>query len=296
MKKVLVTGANGLIARKISTFLPEFTTEVMLTSRSQSIPGVDGNFLSCDIRDFDTLQQLLESFQPDMVIHTAAVTSIDYAELHPQETKEVNVVATENLAKWCGQNNARLIYFSSDFVFDGTGDFYDETDEPNPVSLYGRSKLQSEKAVERWVPDHVIIRPVLVYGLVPDMARLNFPLWVATKLSEGSKAYITGDQYRTPTYVDDVAMATLKVAFSEFTGLLHVSGEEQLSIMDFARKTAQAFELDESLLVEVNTSELNQVGKRPLRTGFTNERLKSLIDYQPTSIEQALQKMRQTDI
>lgn len=293
MKKVLVTGANGFIARQVLKSLPDYASEVLGTTRSQNPDGLNVPVVSIDLLDSEALLSLLNDFHPDVIIHTAAVTSVDYASQHPEETQALNVHATELLARWCGEQGARLVHFSTDFVFDGEKGIYDEEDVPAPLSVYGKSKLASEQSVIRYAADHLIIRPVLVFGYVSVSARLNFPLWVASRLKEGQKTFITGDQFRAPTYVKDLAEVTLRATFSDFIGLLNVSGGQQISIMDFARKTARAFKLDENLLIDVKTEQLDQAGKRPMKTAFTNERVKRLFDYVPTPIDQALLEMHE---
>ena len=296
MKKVLITGANGLIARKISEYISDYPSQVVLTSRSESIPGCSHDYFSADLSDIHAFEALLDKLGPDMIIHTAAVASVDYAATHPEETRLINERAVESIARWCGKNKCRLIHFSSDFVFDGQKSVYNENDKPRPLSLYGTTKWMGEKLVSRYAPDHVIIRTILVYGLVPHSARMNFPLWVITRLNDGVKTYITGDQFRSPTYVNDLARATLEMAFSDFRGLLHISGDEHVSIIEFARKVANVFQLDASLLVDAKTSDLHQAGARPMKTAFTNRRLKALINYRPTGIEEALEEMRQSGL
>lgn len=261
--------------------------EFILTARSD-IESSGFPFQRFDFGATDGIDAFLTSLQPDIIIHTAAVTSVDYAALHPEETDAVNVVAVERITRWCALHKRRLVHFSTDFVFDGRRGMYSEDDPPGPISHYGRSKWKSEQFVQQLLADHVIIRTVLVYGYAPSLPRLNFPLWIESRLREGMQTHITADQFRTPTWAEDLAGATLDLALSPLRGTFHISGPEYTSVFDFAVKTALAFGLDPALLVPVTTASMDQSGERPLKTGFDIKRAREQIGFNPASVAEGL--------
>ncbi|PLX14077.1 MAG: NAD(P)-dependent oxidoreductase, partial [Marinilabiliales bacterium] len=226
------------------------------------------------------------------IVNTAAITSVDYAELHKAETWSVNVVGVENLVNTVLKRNIKLIHLSTDFVFDGMGPFYSEEDLTDPVSYYGYTKLEGEKRVEI-LQNACIIRTILVYGYYKDMVRSNFVLWVYNSLKQGNEIKVVDDQYRMPTYVNDLSEAIKTIAEKEKEGLYHISGNEYLSIFEFAKTIASMFNLDDNLIKPVSSFMLDQVGKRPPKTGFNLDKAASELNYLPTSIKEALTKMKQ---
>lgn len=295
-QKVLVTGANGFIARELITHLSDYSDQIHLTSRSRRLVGFNLPYQQLDLSDQESLQNLLDGLVPDLIIHTAAISSVDYATMHKPETKSINVDSIKTIANWCAENDSRLVHFSSDFVFDGEKGVYEESDLPNPLSYYGQTKLESEEVVKSTLQNHLIIRPILVYGLVSHMPRLNFPIWVVSQLTSGKKTFITADQIRKPTYVSDLAKATAELSFSSYNGTVNICGDDEVNMYEFAVKVARVFGLDESLLVASTSSEINQAGMRPKKTTFSNQLVKQLIDFKPTPIDDALTEMSRKEM
>lgn len=290
-RRILITGANGLVARHIAE-LPVVGAEYLLTSR-MNVDHAEWPSYPFDWCQIDGISAFLSDLDPDIVIHTAGVTAVAYAEQYPEETIDINVRAMEQVAQWCQENRSRLVHFSTDFVFDGVDGMYDETDAPHPLSHYGRSKLSSEEIVLQHCPDAAIIRTVLVYGYAPQLSRLNFPLWLKQQLEMGNHLNITADQYRTPTYAEDLAAATIELALSDHKGLFHISGPEYLSVYDFALRVAEVFDLDATLLTAVETVTTVQSGQRPMKTGFDLSKVQRAIAYHPCDVQTGLQRMKQ---
>ena len=284
--RVLITGATGLIGRGVYSELGT-EHEVILTARK--ISNLSPNdFHPYDLSKVDGIVNFLDRLKPQVIVHTAAVTSIDEVAQNLDYANLLNIEATREIAKWCEENNVRMIHFSSDFVFNGLKTNYQELDLANPISSYGKTKLLSEQAVQSILRNHLIIRPILVYGYFDGLARMNFPLLVLSNLRSGKKMEITEDQLRMPTHVSDVSEIVNKTLFSEETGLLHIAGSELLSVYDFALKIADHFQLDKSLMLPVKTHSANRDESRPLISGFDLQRAKSLFGYHPKTIEEGL--------
>ncbi len=295
--KILITGSNGLLGQHLVKMLIETTTyDIVATGKGDSrLPFAATtlfNYFSLDITDGVAVQNCMKLHKPDVVIHAAAMTQPDPCELDPIACWELNVTATRFLIDAAEEVKAFFIFISTDFVFDGLNGPYNETDIPGPVNYYGSSKLAAEKSVmESSLQQWAIVRTVLVYGNILVGNRSNVISWVKENLTQEKPIKVVGDQWRTPTFVEDLAKGILLVIEKKATGIYHISGEEGLSPYDMAVATADYLQLDKSLMTKVDASIFTQPARRPLRTGFIIEKAKKTLGYQPLSFKEALQKM-----
>ena len=295
--KILITGSNGLLGQHLVKMLIETTSyEIVATGKGDSrLPFTTSplfSYFSLDITDGMAVQACIKRHKPDVVIHAAAMTQPDPCELDPIACWELNVTATRFLIDAAEEVKAFFIFISTDFVFDGLNGPYNETDIPGPVNYYGSSKLAAEKSVmESSLQQWAIVRTVLVYGNILVGNRSNVISWVKENLTQEKHIKVVGDQWRTPTYVEDLAKGILLVIEKKATGIYHISGEEGLSPYDMAVATADYLQLDKSLMTKVDASIFTQPARRPLRTGFIIEKAKKTLGYQPLSFKEAIQKM-----
>lgn len=291
MIKVLLTGANGLVGQTLIRRIRQLPGyEILATSGSESrIAGpARTRFLQMDITSSEQVKAVFEKFVPDVVVHCAAMTQVDPCELDPEMCDKVNIGGTRVVARASGESGARFIYLSTDFVFDGLNGPYSEDDQPNPVSMYGWSKLQGEFITRSLSVPWVIVRTILVYGLTPFMSRENLVTWVRNSLISQKPIRVVNDQFRMPTLADDLADGIIRIIEKGRTGIYHLSGPEMTSVHDFAVTTARFFNLDESLISPVASFSLNQPGKRPRSTGFILEKASEELDYSPRNLNQGL--------
>ncbi len=272
MKKIIITGSNGLLGQKLVKLLrSKKTYKIYALSR-----GVDRminheayTYFNIDITQKNKLRELINKIQPHCIIHTAAMTNVDTCELNQKDCDTINVEAVKTIVEICKVNNTHLIHLSTDFIFDGEKkDYYKEEDKPNPVNYYGLSKLKSEEIILKAEIKHTIIRTILVYGLVDRNDRSNIILWVKNSIENKKPINVVTDQFRMPTLADDLAESCLLAIKNDATGIYNVSSNELLSIYDIAVKVASAFNLDKKYITPVKTSMLNLPAKRPPRTGF----------------------------
>jgi len=294
--KILVTGANGLLGQHLTKMLLETTDHVIVATgrgnnRLSYAANERYNYYSLDITDGMAVNEFLLHHQPGIIIHAAAMTQPDPCELNPVECWNVNVTATRFLVSAAEMIQAKFIYVSTDFVFDGTAGPYKETDTPNPVNYYGSSKLAAEKSVMESTLSWAIVRTVLVYGNILVGNRSNMVSWAKENLEQHKPIKVVSDQWRTPTYVEDLAKGILLVVEKNATGIYHISGEEGMSPFDMATAVADYLHLDKSLMTEVNADTFTQPAQRPLKTGFVIDKAKQDLGYQPISFTEALQKM-----
>ena len=292
MKKLCVTGGSGLLGCKL---LQASQGSYEVLSLDVAEPGV---FISsvinhavCDITDAEALNRQLERFHPDVIIHTAAFTDVNGCEKDEQKAQNVNVQGTLNVARACQSMGAKLIHLSTDYVFDGSAGPYKETDEPNPINVYGRTKLESEQIVRNLVEDFVIARAMVLFGYVTGV-RQNFVTWLIGELQRKKPIHIVDDQYGTPTLADDLALALLLLEKSGAKGLYHLAGSDCISRYEFALCIAQVFELDKNLILRTDSEMFLQPAKRPLKSGLVNQKIMQEYDFRFRSLMEGLNHMK----
>lgn len=294
--KVLITGANGLLGQHLVKLLIDSSAyEVLATGKGPSrLPFHSSNlfsYVSLDITDGVEVNSLVTSYQPSIIIHTAAITQVDECEQNPVHCWNTNVTATRFLLGAAEIIGAFFIYISTDFVFDGKAGPYVESDIPGPVNYYGSSKLGAEKSVMEAKLPWCIIRTVLVYGNILVGNRSNMVSWVQNNLSQGKPIKVVSDQWRTPTYVEDLAKGILLAIENKAKGIYHISGEELLTPYNMAMATAEHLGLDKKLIEKVTASIFVQAAKRPAKTGFIIDKAKNDLGFRPLSFKEGLKKM-----
>ncbi len=291
-KRILITGANGLLGQELVGILgADGQYDVLATSRDPSPRFESGScgYISLDVTKNDRVRSVMEDFSPDVVVNCAAMTAVDRCEDEKQRSWQLNVDAVETLSKQCLRLGSRLVQLSTDFVFDGLSGPYTETDRPNPLSHYGKSKLASENAA-RMAGRHqwAVVRTVLVFGSGIDLQRSNFVTWVIKKLRNEESIEVVTDQFRSPTYVRDLASGIERVIRFGKTGIYNISGREQMSVYEMAVLVAERFDLDSSLIRPTDSTRFTQPALRPLRTGFITLKAESEIGYKPHTFVSAL--------
>jgi len=292
MNTVLVTGSNGLLGQKITEqIIADKSVNLIATNREENKYPIREGYVyeTMDILDEVQVRLVLEKYQPNALIHTAAMTNVDICHKNSEACWQLNVEATKHLASLCDKMGIHFIYVSTDFVFDGLNGPYQEEDEPKPVSFYGESKLAGELATKQMQGDWAIIRTILVYGILKDMSRSNIVLWAKGALEKGNPINVVNDQWRMPTLAEDLAKACLLAVKHRAKGIYHVSGKDMLRIVDIVRAVANFWNLDHSRINEVSSDSLGQEAKRPKKTGFILDKAMTDLNYQPHSFEEGLE-------
>ena len=289
--KIIILGANGFTGRRILQRLVTHHS-VMACSLHPDISSEEGyEFQTLDILNFDATDALLNAYQPDVIINASALSVVDYCEQHPKEAYAMNVSAVKHLAEYCQANPCRLIHLSTDFVFDGTAsEAYTELDTPNPVNYYGKTKRWSEEAIEQACNNYAIVRVEVVYGKPFDEQHGNIVHLVKNRLGNGQSIRVVCDQFRSPTWVEDIARAIESLLSDKFQGIYHICGGETLSVADIAFRTAKYFGLDSSLIQPVTTEEMNEATPRPLFSPMSTEKAFREFGYQPSKLEEGFKE------
>lgn len=280
---IFITGANGLLGQKlIKQLVEEGQFQVFASGRGGCrLPGDGFEYITLDIEKKEEVNQVFDEYQPDIVIHGAAMTQVDDCELNQDACYRANVTATENLIQASERYNSHFIFVSTDFIFSGEKGPLDELEEPSPVNYYGETKLIGEQVLQKSKLNWAIARTVLVYGIAHDMSRSNIILWVKKSLETGKQLQVVDDQFRTPTLAEDLAAGCILIAKQKAEGIYNISGEDFLTPYEMAIMTAEYFGLDQSLITRSDSSTFTQPAKRPPKTGFIVEKAKRELGFQP---------------
>lgn len=291
MKRILVTGSNGLLGQKITDLsLSDPEIELIASSKGPNRhPVKEGyRYEELDILDPLSIKMLVDKHHPDTIINTAAMTNVDTCETERENCYALNVEAVKYLVEVCESRNIQLIHISTDFIFDGEKGPYSEYDTPNPLSYYGQTKLEAEKLIQGSSCPWVILRTIIVYGIVNDMSRSNIVLWAKGALEKGDHINVVNDQWRMPTLAEDLAGCCLLAAKKNAQGIFNASGKDLMSIIELVERVAEYWKLDKSLIRPISADSLNQTAKRPKKTGFILDKAIRELDYNPRSFEEGL--------
>lgn len=293
--KTLIIGANGFTGRRILQNLSlHGKYELIGCSLHRDIaPANSHRFVQADINDHAAIAQLMDEIRPEVVINGSALSVPDYCELHHEEAYAANVSAVENIARCCEKQGSRFIHLSTDFVFEGNkGSLYTEEDAPAPVNYYGLSKYQGEQAVAINCSNYANVRVVVVYGKAFPGQHGNILQLVKNRLQAGQEIRVVSDQFRTPTWVNDIADGVEKLMHVSQSGIYHICGDECLSIVEIAYRVADYFGLDRSLVLPVTTEEMNESTPRPRFSGLSIAKAKRELGYTPHTLEEGMEEMR----
>ena len=289
--KILITGSNGLLGQKILHKLRlDNDIDLIATSKGKNrVANTEGYmYFSLDITKKEQIGTLFNKIMPDVVINTAAMTNVDLCESEKERCKNLSIKAVRYLADKCLAINSHLIHLSTDFIFDGKNGPYSENDNPNPLSFYGHSKLESEKILYEHNLNWTILRTIIVFGVGENLSKGNLIIWAKDALEKMKSIKIINDQYRAPTLAEDLADACILAAKNKAYGIFHTSGKDIMSIYEIVKRIAIFFNLGMENVKEISTSDLNQVAKRPLKTGFNLDKAKKELAFNPHSFEECL--------
>ena len=282
--RVAVTGASGFIGKKLlGVFRDHQVTGVCF---SHPRPGL----VPVDLRNSESVRAFMDETRPDVVIHCAARPSVDWCELHPEEARKTNLQASYNLAGECGRRGSRVVFMSTDYVFDGVNGPYTETDAPNPINVYGRLKLEAENAIRRLADKHIIVRTTNVYGFDPESK--NFLMALLPRLARGEHVSVASDQFGNPILATDLCSVTKELVLKQRTGTFHVAGPDLVNRVEWLRRAAQVFGADPSLVSGVLTSELDQPAPRPRKSGLISKVLDSIVAKRAMNLDDGLNLLK----
>lgn len=282
VEKILIIGAAGLIGSALCE---------ILSRRGYTIWGIDkellrSNLIFADITKRETLENLFLKIDPDVIMLTAALSYVDYCEQYPEESKIVNIQGLKNVLNYINTDKKKIVFFSSDYIFDGLYGPYSEDDEPNPICVYGKHKLMGETLVKERTENHLIIRTTWVYG--PEIKGKNFALSLIRKLRNNEKVKVPVDQIGCPTYAINLTEVIEELVRKNKCGTYNIVGADILDRFNYSLNICNEFGLNKSLIIPVKTEYLNQKARRPLKAGLKIDKVKSEIETKILGVKEGL--------
>lgn len=282
--KSLVIGASGLVGAHVIEKLRDLgpTTGTAFSRASDAVERLD-------VRDAPAVRRTIEALRPATVVCAAAEPHVDLCEREPERTRRINVEGTRNVVDAARAVDSTVVFFSSDYVFDGQRGAYGENDAVNPLNEYGRQKVLAERIVSAY-PQSIVVRTSGVFGA--DDLRKNFVCQVVDRLRAGTVVTAAADQTLCPTWAAALADAVVGLLGRRFRGICHVAGPEAMTRAEFARVVARSFGLDESLIRAVPSSDLPTVARRPARSTLSDRLLRSVLGRGLPPLADALATLR----
>jgi len=281
----LVIGASGQIGAHLLRQLQQVGQSASGTFYRSPRPGL----FPLDLREEESVFALVRRLEPRVIYLPAGFTNVDQCEVDPGSAYAINVLGTWHAIRAANLVQARVVFFSSDYVFDGASGPYAEDEPPRPLSEYGRQKVLGELGVALNVRDYLIVRTTVVYGW--EEQGKNFVQRLVASLQERKRVRVPYDQIGSPTYAPNLAAAVVELATSGAAGLFHIAGPERVSRYEFARAAAEAFKLDPALIEPVSTPELAQPAPRPLQAGLRIEKAQALWSARLLGYREGLSRM-----
>ena len=285
--RALVVGASGQVGGALIQALRARGHEATGTYAAHPVPTA----WPLDVTNADAVEHGVMFVKPDWIFCPAGLSHVDYCEAHPDEAMRLNRDAPLHLARMGQRLGARFVYYSTDYVFDGVGGPFKEEDTARPLNVYGRSKLEGERALLDAIPRALVLRTSVVYG--PEAQEKNFVYQLIRACREGRPFRPASDQRASSTYNPDLAVASVELCEQGAEGLYHVAGADTLDRWAFAQLIVTTFELDGSRLSPVKTAELGQPAPRPLDGGLRIDKAQSMVRTRLRGAAEGLRAMRE---
>ena len=282
--KYLVTGSAGLIGSQLVHDLEKSGETVY--SCYNNIKPVNGIPTKLNLLNLEDVSKIFKKIQPDVVIHSAALTDVEKCEVEPKLANSINVKSTEIITKEVENFDSYLMYISTDYVFDGKKGSYKETDLTNPLNQYGKTKLSGEKIIEQKSSKWSVIRTSTPFS--PYSFKKTFPVWIFENLKNNNKINILEDQFTSPTYVPNLSKMILEIIERKLEGFFHVSGSTQISRFEFAKIIATKLNLDLSLLNPVKITTMPWKATRPIDSSLDISKINRILKTKSYTIKQSI--------
>ncbi|MCX5677949.1 MAG: SDR family oxidoreductase [Candidatus Omnitrophica bacterium] len=290
---ILITGATGLLGRAlIDTKKPSHKVAGVYLGKYGMANGPDITYYPADVQDRGALEAVFLAKKIDAVIHTAGAADVDFCERHYDLAYRSNVLGTKNIVELCEKAKAKLVYISTNAVFDGEHAPYGENDKVNPINKYGAMKLDCEIMVKKALEDNIIVRPILMYGWNHEGERKNLVTALIDSLGSGKDVNMVVDVYDNPLCAYNCAEAIWSLLEMDKKGTYHIAGRDIVSRYDYALLIADVFGLDARLIKPVDSSFFPNIAPRPKNTSYRTEKIESEIGFVSLGLREGLLSMK----
>jgi dTDP-4-dehydrorhamnose reductase len=285
--RIFITGAGGFIAGSLLKQAPP-DCEICAQTRGLPLWAREGlRWWRADPCDPSEMTAVLTEARPQAILHTAALANIDYCEQNRDEARTVNVEVTRTVAEYAANSGAKLVFLSTDNVFDGERGLYQEDDPPSPIHVYGETKSEAEALVTA-LPNGVVARVAVVTGL-PALGRGNsFLAWMLRNLEAGEEVGVPANEIRTSIDAITVARALLELAGNDFSGIIHLAGNDRLNRFEMVQRIALRLGYDPALIVSNDPTVLPGRAPRPMDISLDNQLARRVLRTPMLGLEAAL--------
>jgi len=295
-KKVLITGVTGLLGKALAESNEAHELVGTYLPKTLGAPLYDFPTETLDVRDRDKLLHVFNVSRPDVVIHTASMGSVDYCESHKEESWEINVKGTENVAHFCEEFGAKFIFISSNAVYSGDNPPYSESDHINPINFYGELKVKGEEITQKCNVSWAIIRPILMYGWHHPTGRPNPVTWQISMMEKEKKIKMVDDVLCNPLYSINCAEAIWSVIDREKNGTYNIAGMNSLSRYDFAIEVAEVFGFNKEDIEPVPSTYFKEIAPRPKDASYNVGKMEKDLGVRPLTSKEGLERMKKNRV
>ncbi|MDD5449008.1 MAG: NAD(P)-dependent oxidoreductase [Candidatus Omnitrophica bacterium] len=283
--KILIIGAAGFLGNYLLKDLSK-GNEAAGADKCEKVKGL----AYIDLTEKGLVKEVISRARPEVILLTASITGVDFCEQNQDLAWQVNSEGPKEVAVAAKRQGSSLVFYSSDYVFDGEAGPYTEEDKPNPINCYGRTKLEAEKIIQKELKRYLIIRTCSLYGY--QQSGLNFAMQVIRALKENREIRAPYDQFGTPTYVEDISAITARLIKDKRQGIFNVAGPDYLNRTEFAENIAESFGLDKTFVKGTSTAELKQPASRPKKGGLRADKLRVEAGIDTMGLKSGLLQMR----
>lgn len=287
--KILIIGASGLVGGRLYKDLKQ-THQVIGTYNNFPLPGLT----RLDITNKNEIEQLVKEAKPDWILHPAAYADVDGCEKNPDLCYKINWQGVKNVVDCAKQNECAFLFFSTDYIFDGKNGPYSEDNKPNPLSIYGKVKLEMENYIKNNLNKYLIIRTANVFGW--EEQGKNFVIRLINNLKQEKQQNIVTDQIGSPTYVGFLTKAVKYLIENNYDGVYNVAGRETIDRYRFAILVAEVFNLNKKLIQPTTTDQINQVAPRPKKGGLRIDKVSKILPFKLPNAKEGLEMMKKENV
>ena len=283
-KRMLITGVSGLLGNNLAHYFKnKYKILGLYCSHPVSITGIQTK--QCDLSYSNLIKDIIERFSPSIIIHCASLTNVDQCETNPETTNKVNVISTKNIVNIISDKDIKLVYISTDSVYDGIGGNFSENDNVNPLNCYGRSKYEGELEVLR-KKESVILRTNLFGWNIQEKKSLGE--WILDELKSGRKIQGFKDACFSTFYTFELARVIDMAIQNQLSGVYNCGSSDSCSKYDFAMKIADCFDLDKELIIPISIDDFPFEAKRGKGLSLNVSKLENAFNYKLPTIDQSI--------
>jgi dTDP-4-dehydrorhamnose reductase len=294
--KILITGVTGLLGKYLVEKCPiNFDIHGIAKSVNDNVKNLNYHSHQLDLLNFNLLLKKLKEINPDVIIHTAGEGGVDLVQNQMELYRPLNVGVTEVIAQYCEDFQKKLVFVSSNAIYGGSESSYSDYSDCSPINDYGILKCEAEKTVKNLCSNYLIVRPIMMYGWPLPGKRINPVVNWINLMRDGKPIFVVNDVWTQPLAAWDCAEAIWKAILINMVGAVNISGDELISLYEFALLTGKIFNLNNDLIKQVNSAHFMQLAPRPSCTIFDLIRLKNELKIEPEGNIFGLEVLRNSE-